>query len=149
MRVVLQRVTRAAVSWAEERSEIGVGLAILVGVGPADDEPVAVRLAEKIAQLRIFEDEEGKANRSLQDVGGEALVVSQFTLYADVSRGRRPGFTGAALPEIAERLYLRLAEALAVQGIAVKTGSFGAEMDLELVNHGPFTVLIDTDNLSR
>ena len=148
MRVVLQRVTRAAVSWDSQRQEIGLGLAILVGVGPADDEATAGRLAEKVAQLRIFEDEEGKTNRSLQDVGGEALVVSQFTLYADVSRGRRAGFTGAAAPGPAERIYESFAAALAAQGITVKTGSFGAEMDVELVNHGPFTVLIDTDSLS-
>src|ERR1700738_2677152 len=149
MRLVLQRVSRAAVSWDSQRQEIGLGLAILVGVGPADDEATAGRLAEKVAQLRIFEDEEGKTNRSLQDVGGEALVVSQFTLYADVSRGRRPGFTGAAAPDLADRLYRHFAGALAALGVAVQTGSFGAEMDLELVNHGPFTVLIDTDSLSR
>jgi len=149
MRVVLQRVTRAAVSWGSERRQIGLGLAILVGVAPADDEATAGRLAEKVAQLRIFEDEEGKTNRSLQDVGGEALVVSQFTLYADLSRGRRPGFTGAAAPGLAEGVYEYFAAALATQGIAVKTGSFGAEMDLELVNHGPFTVLIDTETLPR
>jgi D-aminoacyl-tRNA deacylase len=149
MRLVLQRVTRAAVSWGAERNEIGVGLAILVGVGPSDDEATAARLAVKVAQLRIFEDEEGKANRSLQDVGGEALVVSQFTLYADVSRGRRPGFTGAAPPDLADRLYRHFTGALSAHGIGVKTGSFGAEMDLELVNHGPFTVLIDTDSLPK
>ncbi len=149
MRVVLQRVTRATVSWGSERKEIGLGLAILLGVGPTDEETTADRLAEKVAQLRIFEDEAGKTNRSLQEVGGEALVVSQFTLYADVSRGRRPGFTGAAVPGLAERLYLRFAASLAAQAIAVKTGSFGAEMDLELVNHGPFTVLIDTDGTLR
>lgn len=149
MRVVLQRVTRAAVSWGQERQEIGLGLAILVGVGPADDEATAVRLAEKVAQLRVFEDEDGKTNRSLLDIGGEALVVSQFTLYADVSRGRRPGFTGAAAPNLAERLYRHFAGALAAQGITVKSGSFGAQMDVELVNHGPFTVLIDTDGGPR
>jgi D-aminoacyl-tRNA deacylase len=149
MRIVLQRVTRASVSWESERNEIGLGLVILVGVGPSDDEPTAGRLAEKVAQLRVFEDEEGKTNRSLLEVGGEALVVSQFTLYADVSRGRRPGFTGAAAPELAERLYGRFAAALGAQGVTVKTGSFGAEMDVQLVNHGPFTLLIDSDTLSR
>jgi D-aminoacyl-tRNA deacylase len=149
MRVVLQRVTRAAVRWGSERNEIGIGLAILVGVGPADDEATAVRLAEKVAQLRIFEDEEGKINRSLQDVEGEALVVSQFTLYADVSRGRRPGFTGAAAPDLADRLYRHFAAALAAHGITVMTGSFGAEMDVELVNHGPFTLVIDTEDVFR
>src|SRR5258707_2365796 len=149
MRVVLQRVTRASVRWDSGREQIGLGLVILVGVGPADDEAIASRMAEKIAQLRIFEDEEGKTNRSLLDVIGEALVVSQFTLYADVSRGRRPGFTGAAEPPLAERLYLHFAVNLADRGITVKTGRFGAEMDVELVNHGPFTVLIDSDSLSR
>ena len=149
MRVVLQRVTRAAVSWGSGRSEIGAGLVILVGVGPSDDEGVAERLAQKVAQLRIFEDAEGRANLSLEEVAGAALVISQFTLYADVSRGRRPGFTGAAAPEQADRLYRHFAAALEAFGIAVQTGSFGAEMDLELVNHGPFTVVIDTDNLSR
>lgn len=149
MRVVLQRVTRAAVSWDSGGAEIGVGLVILVGVGPSDDEEVAQRLAEKVAQIRIFEDSAGKANLSLEDVGGAALVVSQFTLYADVSRGRRPGFTGAAAAEMADRLYRHFASALAGRGIAVRTGSFGEEMDVELVNHGPFTVVIDTDNLTR
>jgi D-tyrosyl-tRNA(Tyr) deacylase len=145
MRLVLQRVTRASVSWESERNEIGLGLAILVGVGPADDEATATRLAEKVVQLRLFQDADGKTNLSLQDVGGGALVVSQFTLYADLSRGRRPGFTGAAVPDLAERIYQRFATALAGQGIEVKTGSFGAEMDVELVNHGPFTLLIDSD----
>jgi D-aminoacyl-tRNA deacylase len=149
MKLVLQRVTRAAVSWGAERNEIGTGLAILVGVGPADDEAIASRLAEKVAQLRVFEDAEGKTNRSLEEVSGEALVVSQFTLYADTSRGRRPGFTGAAAPDLADRLYRHFAVALAAQGVTVKTGSFGAEMDLELVNHGPFTVLIDSDGGAR
>ena len=149
MRIVLQRVTRAAVSWDSGRSEIGAGLTILVGVGPSDDEGVAERLAEKVAQLRIFEDSDRKANLSLEDVAGAALVISQFTLYADVSRGRRPGFTGAAAPEMADRLYQHFASALAARGILVRTGRFGAEMEVELVNHGPFTVVIDTDNLSR
>ena len=145
MRLVLQRVTRAAVSWESELKEIGLGLAILVGVGPTDDEATATRLAEKVAQLRLFQDAEGKTNLSLQDVSGGALVVSQFTLYADLSRGRRPGFTGAAAPDPADRIYQHFAAALAAQGIEVKTGSFGAEMDVELVNHGPFTLLIDSE----
>ena len=149
MRVVLQRVTRAAVSWDSDRREIGLGLVILVGVGPSDDEGVVERLAEKVAQLRIFQDPEGKTNLSLEDVVGAALVISQFTLYADVSRGRRPGFTGAAAPAQADQLYRHFASALEARGIVVQTGSFGAEMDVELVNHGPFTVVIDTDNLSR
>jgi D-tyrosyl-tRNA(Tyr) deacylase len=93
----------------------------------------------------LFQDAEGKTNLSLQDVRGGALVVSQFTLYADLSRGRRPGFTGAAAPDLAERIYENFSAALAAQGIEVKTGSFGAEMDVELVNHGPFTLLIDSE----
>jgi D-tyrosyl-tRNA(Tyr) deacylase len=149
MRVVLQRVTRAAVAWEAGKEEIGRGLAILVGVGPNDDEATAERLVEKVALLRLFEDEAGKTNLSLEDIAGQALVVSQFTLFADLSRGRRPGFTGAAPPELAERLYQHFARALAARGITVKTGSFGAEMDVELVNRGPFTLVIDTDNLSR
>ena len=132
-------------SWDGNREEIGPGLLVLLGVGPADDEGVAERLAQKTAQLRIFEDGEGRTNRSLEEVGGQALVVSQFTLYADTSRGRRPGFTGAAAPELADRLYRHFASALAERGIPVRTGSFGAEMDVELVNHGPFTVLLDTE----
>ena len=145
MRAVLQRVTRATVSWNGSREEIGLGLLVLLGVGPADDEGVAERLARKTAELRIFEDADGRTNRSLEEVGGEALVVSQFTLYAATRRGRRPGFTGAAPPELAERVYRHFTKSLADQGVVVKTGSFGAEMDVELVNHGPFTVLLDTE----
>jgi D-tyrosyl-tRNA(Tyr) deacylase len=143
VRLVLQRVTHAAVSWDDRREEIGPGLLILVGVGPADDEAAAERLAAKTAQLRVFEDAEGKTNLSLAETGGEALVVSQFTLYADTSRGRRPGFTGAAPPEQADRIYRHFAASLAALGIGVKTGSFGALMDVELVNHGPFTLVVE------
>ena len=149
MRAVLQRVSRASVSWASERNQIGPGLLILLGVGPRDDEPTAERLAEKIAQLRIFQDEAGRANLSLLETGGQALVISQFTLYADVSRGRRPGFTGGAPPALADPLYRHFVASLGSKGIAVATGSFGAEMEVELVNRGPFTLVIDTDNLSR
>ncbi|HVD00371.1 MAG TPA: D-aminoacyl-tRNA deacylase [Candidatus Dormibacteraeota bacterium] len=145
MRAVLQRVTRAAVNWEAGRQEIGPGLLVLLGVGPADDDATAERLAQKAAQLRMFEDAEGRTNRSLEEVGGEALVVSQFTLYADTSRGRRPGFAGAAPPDLADRVYRRFVAALGDRGIPVKTGSFGAEMDVELVNHGPFTVILDTE----
>ena len=147
VRLVLQRVTRAAVSWDDQRREIGPGLVILVGVGPTDDEATAERLATRTAQLRIFEDAEGKTNLSLAETAGEALVVSQFTLYADLNRGRRPGFTGAAPPDQADRVYRHYAASLAALQIPVKTGSFGAEMDVELVNHGPFTIVVDTDNL--
>jgi D-tyrosyl-tRNA(Tyr) deacylase len=122
----------------------GAGLVILLGVGPADDEAVAESLARRVGELRIFRDEEGRTNRSLLDVGGEALVVSQFTLFADTRRGRRPGFTGAAPPDQAERLYQRFAGALGDLGVRVETGRFGAEMAVALVNDGPFTIWLDT-----
>ena len=124
--------------------EIGAGLVVLLGVGPSDDEATADALARRVAELRIFDDADGKTNLSLLDVGGEALVVSQFTLYADTRRGRRPGFTGAAPPDQAERLYLRFADALRGLGVRVATGRFGAVMAVELVNDGPFTIWLDT-----
>jgi len=145
MRVLLQRVARAAVRVADETvGEIELGLVALVGVGPDDDEATADALARRSAELRIFRDEAGRTNRSLVDVGGSALVVSQFTLYADTSRGRRPGFTGAAGPEQADRLYERYATALRDLGVRVATGRFGAEMEVELVNDGPFTIWLDS-----
>lgn len=145
MRVLLQRVNRAAVTvGADEVGRIGPGLVVLVGVGPDDDEAVAQRLAGRIAQLRIFRNDAGRSDRSLLDVAGAALVVSQFTLYADTRRGRRPGFVGAAPPALAERCYRRLAEAIQAAGVTVATGRFGAEMQVELVNDGPFTIWLDT-----
>jgi D-tyrosyl-tRNA(Tyr) deacylase len=145
MRALLQRVSRAEVRAGNEVvGLIGPGLVVLLGVGPADDETAADALARQVAELRIFRDDEGRTNRSLLDVVGGALVVSQFTLFADTRRGRRPGFTGAAPPEQAERLYLRFAEALRGLGIEVATGRFGAEMAVELVNDGPFTIWLDT-----
>ncbi len=146
MRALLQRVTRAEVRvGGEPVSEIGIGLLVLLGVGHADDEATADALARRIVELRIFRDEAGKTNRSILEVAGGAIVVSQFTLYADTSRGRRPGFTGAAEPEIAERLYERVAMRLAEAGVVpVGTGRFGAEMAVELVNDGPFTLWLDT-----
>jgi D-tyrosyl-tRNA(Tyr) deacylase len=118
---------------------------MLVGVGHADTELTAEALARRATELRIFADDEGRTNRSILDIGGSALVVSQFTLYADTSRGRRPGFTDAAPAELAERLYLRFAEGLGAAGVAnVQTGWFGAEMAVELVNDGPFTIWLDT-----
>lgn len=147
MRAVLQRVTRAEVRVGEERvGEIGPGLVVLLGVGPDDDEPTADGLARKVAELRVFADDEGRTNRSLLDVGGEALVVSQFTLFADTRRGRRPGFTGAALPDLAIPLYERFAAALEAMDVTVARGRFGAEMQVELVNDGPFTIWLDTDD---
>lgn len=148
MRIVLQRVRRAAVSWSDRREEIGPGLAILLGAGQDDDEQTAERLAAKVAELRVFKDGAGKTNLSLQDINGEALVVSQFTLYADISRGRRPGFTAAGDPERAERVYQHFADALRrLPGIgAVKQGSFGAEMLVEIENDGPFTLVLSSDD---
>jgi D-tyrosyl-tRNA(Tyr) deacylase len=145
VRALLQRTTGARVRVDDEVvGEIGSGLVILVGVGPEDDEAVADALARRATELRIFDDTEGRTNLSLLDVGGEALVVSQFTLYADTRRGRRPGFTGAAAPAMAERLYLRFAETLRSSGARVATGRFGAVMAVELVNDGPFTIWLDT-----
>jgi D-tyrosyl-tRNA(Tyr) deacylase len=128
----------------EDVASIGQGLVVLLGVGHDDDANVADALAERVARLRIFRDEEGRTNRSVMDVRGEALVISQFTLFADTSRGRRPGFTGAATPEKAERFYERFAAALREHDIRVETGRFGAEMAVELVNDGPFTIWLDT-----
>jgi len=126
--------------------EIGRGLVALVGVGPDDDDAVADGLARQVAELRIFADDEGRTNLSLLDVEGGALVVSQFTLFADTRRGRRPGFSGAAPPDQAQRLYGRFAGALSALGIPVTTGRFGASMAVELVNDGPFTIWLDTDD---
>jgi D-tyrosyl-tRNA(Tyr) deacylase len=124
---------------------VGAGLVVLLGVGPADAEAIGRDLARKVVELRIFRDEEGRTNRSLLDVGGSALVVSQFTLFADTRRGRRPGFTAAAPPELAERLYLVFAEELRALDVTVATGRFGAEMEVELVNDGPFTIWLDSE----
>lgn len=148
MRAVLQRASRGHVSVAGET--VGVldpvpGLVVLVGVGPGDGAQQAQLLAEKIANLRIFGDEQGKINRSLLDIGGGALVISQFTLFADVRRGRRPGFTTAAPPEVAAPLVEQVQQALRALGVPVQGGRFGAEMAVELVNDGPFTIVLDTD----
>jgi D-tyrosyl-tRNA(Tyr) deacylase len=146
MRALLQRVERASVDVDGERiATIGPGLLVLLGVAAADDDRTADQLAVRVAGLRIFRDEAGRTNRSVVEVAGSALVVSQFTLYADTSRGRRPGFTDAGPPELAERLYRRFADALGAAGIAdVQVGRFGAEMRVELVNDGPFTIWLDT-----
>jgi D-tyrosyl-tRNA(Tyr) deacylase len=145
VRALLQRTTGATVRvGGEVVAGTGPGLVVLLGVGPSDDDGVAVALARKVAELRIFRDEAGRTNRSLLDIGGEALLVSQFTLFADTRRGRRPGFTGAAPPDQADRLYQRVASALRDLGVRVETGRFGAEMAVELVNDGPFTIWLDT-----
>ncbi len=124
---------------------VGRGLVVLLGVGPSDEVSTAETLAKKAAELRIFADDAGLTNRSLLDLGGEALVVSQFTLYADTRRGRRPGFTGAAPPELAQALYERFCEALQGMGLRVARGRFGAEMAVALENDGPFTIWLDTE----
>ena len=146
MRAVVQRVSRAKVTVKDEvTGEIGVGLMILLGVGREDTPAVAAALAEKAANLRIFEDENEKMNRSLLDVKGSALVVSQFTLYGDARDGRRPSFISAAPPELANALYKEFCEALRKLGVNVATGIFQAIMSVELVNEGPVTILVDSD----
>jgi D-tyrosyl-tRNA(Tyr) deacylase len=146
MRAVCQRVSRASVTVdGEVVGEIGPGWLVLLGVGPQDDEAIAARVADKIVGLRVFEDEAGKMNRSVVDVGGAVLVVSQFTLYADTSRGRRPGFTGAAPPVIAEPLVRRVAGLIRQRGLTVQMGRFGAHMAVELVNDGPVTIVLNEE----
>ena len=141
----MQRVGAAAVQVAgEEISRIGPGLLILLGVRAGEASGAAERLAERCAGLRIFEDEQGKMNRSVREIGGEALVVPQFTLYADTSRGRRPGFEGAARPEEAEPAWVRFCEALASHGVPTQRGRFGAVMEVGLTNQGPATFLLQS-----
>ena len=144
MRIILQRVSKASVT-VEGRTIAAIdrGFLILLGIGPRDGRPEAESLAEKCAHLRIFEDDAGKTNLSIQDIQGEALVVSQFTLYADTRKGRRPSFTGAASPETAEPLVRFFAERLTETGVPTRTGSFGAHMQVELVNDGPFTLVLE------
>ena len=146
MRVVVQRVQRGKVIVDENTvAQIGHGVVILVGIGPEDGEAQAKYLAEKIANLRIFADNDGKANLSLLDMGGEAIVVSQFTLYADTRKGRRPSFINAAPPELAEPLVKRFAEMLRYHGVPTQTGQFGANMLVEIHNDGPVTILIERE----
>jgi D-aminoacyl-tRNA deacylase len=146
MRAVVQRVTCARVTvQGSVTGEIAAGLVILLGVGRDDTSAVAVTMAEKIANLRIFEDDQGKMNRSLLDAGGSALVVSQFTLYGDARGQRRPSFIAAAAPEQAKKLYEEFCEALRSLGVTVATGVFQAMMSVELVNEGPVTILLDSD----
>ncbi len=144
MRLVLQRVSSGKVLVAGHAiAEIGRGVMILLGIGPADGEQQARLLAEKVANLRIFEDEQGKMNLSLLEVRGEAIVVSQFTLYADTRKGRRPSFTDAALPEIARPLVERFAGLLRELGVPTQQGEFGAHMLLEINDDGPVTILLE------
>ena len=144
MRILLQRVAQARVLVEEQViAKIGPGLVLLVGVGPNDGEEQARYLANKIANLRIFEDQDGKMNHSLLDAGGSALVVSQFTLFADTRKGRRPSFTGSAPPEIAEPLVTRFAALLEDLGVPTQTGEFSAHMLVEIANDGPVTIFLE------
>ena len=146
MRAVVQRVSRCRVL-VEGRTvgEIGPGLLVLLGVGKTDNEAAADYLVEKVLGLRIFEDADGKMNLSVQDTRGELLVVSQFTLYGDVRRGKRPSFDGAARPEEARRLYEYFVEKVRAAGLHCQTGEFQTMMDVELVNQGPVTILLDSE----
>ena len=145
MRLVVQRVTRATVRVAGgEVGTIGRGAVALVGIAAGDDGPTIDAMADKLAPLRYFEDEAGRTNRAIADVGGSLLVVSQFTLLADTRRGRRPGFGAAAPPDVAAPLVARFANRLRAAGIRVEEGSFGASMEVELVNDGPFTLVMDS-----
>jgi D-aminoacyl-tRNA deacylase len=140
MRAVIQRVTRASVT---PGGAVGAGLCVLLGIAEGDEGVACSRLAQKVSALRIFENGEGKFDRSLLDVGGEALVVSQFTLLADTGKGNRPSFVAAARPEHAEPLYEQFCSELRALGVVVATGVFGAKMELELVNDGPVTIVLD------
>ena len=148
MRALLQRVSRASVTVEEQVvGQTGWGLLVLLGVGQGDSEAQVKTMADKIVHLRIFGDDEGKMNRSLLDIRGEVLVVSQFTLHADVRRGRRPSFTNAAPPSIAEPLYERFKEAIAGYGLTVASGIFGASMRIDLCNEGPVTIWLNSEEL--
>jgi D-tyrosyl-tRNA(Tyr) deacylase len=140
MKAVVQRVARAS---STPGGSIGPGLVVLLGIADSDDDTAVVRLAEKVARLRIFENDEGKFDRSLLDAQGAVLVVSQFTLIADTAKGNRPSFSHAAPPEVAEPLYERFCEALRALRVPVETGVFGARMNVELVNDGPVTIVLD------
>ncbi len=145
MRALIQRVSGASVAvGGEVVGRCGVGLLVLLGVAPSDTETEALWLARKLAGLRIFPDDEGKMNRSVAEVGGGALVISQFTLYGDCRKGRRPSFVRSAHPDLAEPLYERFCELLAAEGLGVERGVFGAHMDVSLVNDGPVTLIIDS-----
>ncbi len=153
MRIVLQRVSRASVSIKHptpgetakkaEKARINRGLVLLIGVGHGDTPQVAARLAEKVCGLRIFPDDQGKMNLDIAQAGGDILAISQFTLFADTSRGRRPSFIAAAKPEEAVRLYEHFVSCLRARGVHVGTGEFGADMDIELCNDGPVTILLE------
>ena len=148
MKAVVTRVQQASVEIeGKVHGAIEQGFLVLLGVGPEDDEAACDRLAEKVAHVRVFSDEAGKMNLSIDQVGGAFLVISQFTLYADLKK-RRPGFSHAAKPELAEPLYERFMENLRAKGFRVEHGEFGADMKVELLNDGPFTIFLDSDELA-
>ncbi len=145
MRTVIQRVSEAKVTIEGNiNGQINIGFLVLVGISEDDDENIIIKMANKISKLRIFEDEEGKMNKSLIDVNGSLLSISQFTLYGDTNKGNRPSFTKAAKPEIAERLYILFNEELRKLNIKVEEGIFGSEMKVSLLNDGPVTIIIDS-----
>lgn len=149
MKIVLQRVAKAAVSVeGQVIGKINQGFLLLVGISHTDNEKVADKMMDKICRLRIFEDEQGKTNCSLADTGGQVLVISQFTLYADCRKGNRPGFTNAGSPDMAEALYNYMVQGFKERLPVVEQGSFGAKMEVELVNDGPFTLVLDSQELS-
>lgn len=150
MRTVIQRVSHASVEIdGRINGEIGKGFLILAGICDADTEDIVRRMAEKISRMRIFEDENGKMNLSLAQVGGEVLSISQFTLYADCRKGNRPGFDKAGKPEFAEKMYLYFNDVLRQQGLRVEEGIFGADMKVSLLNDGPVTICLDSDEIIR
>lgn len=145
MKFVIQRVTRAQVSVNNEViGKIGKGFLVLVGIGKADDEKIADKLVQKLVNMRIFEDENGKTNLGLKDVNGELLIISQFTLYADCKKGNRPSFTEAGAPQDADRLYEYILEKCRAEIETVQHGEFGVDMKVELLNDGPFTIILDS-----
>lgn len=147
MRALIQRVQKGSVTVDDKIiGQIGLGLVILLGVKDGDTEAVAAYLANKIVNLRIFQDEDGKFNRSALDVGAELLAISQFTLYADTKRGRRPGFSDAARPDISTPLYEKFVDLLKESGLKIETGKFGAHMIVEIINDGPVTILLDSED---
>lgn len=146
MKLILQRVTEGSVTIEEKiKGSISRGFVALVGFGPYDDESVLALMADKMLNLRVFEDANGKMNLSLLDVGGSVLSISQFTLYADCRHGRRPSFSGAAKPDTAAKLYDEFNRLIAAKGVNVQTGEFGAEMHVKIFNDGPVTIILDSD----
>ena len=150
MRFLIQRVRHAKVTIEDHvAGEIGQGFMVLIGVSDSDTEEIADKMIHKMLHLRIFEDEQGKTNKSLEDVQGELLLVSQFTLYADCKKGNRPSFTGAGTPKLAKALYDYIINECKEQIEVVEQGEFGADMKVELVNDGPFTIMLDSDEIVR